>query len=530
MRRQPSLIAFAGSIALAGIATAQIHEDFALRASDGKPSDHFGYAAAASGDRVLIGAPREDHASMHDIGAAYLFERDAGGAWHQVFKFRPDDGQANDWFGSAVALFGDWAVVGAPRDDDNGDENGSAYLFERQPNGAWEQRWKFLANDGPAGEWFGLAVSLWGAGEYILVGGGASAQAVYVFERVGMDTWGEAARLVPSEPDPVFGSSVSIYGRRAIVGSHGNDGLGLDAGAAFVFERDQLGAWNERAVIRSSSLDAGDAFGSTVALHGNRVLIGAREDDDYVCCQGAAYVFERDSNDDWIETAKLFGSSYAFFGDFGASLALSGDRCVVGDPYVPLPGAATVFERSSAGAWSQVGVLEGSDSQDYEEFAGSLAIAGDRVIAGRREWAYSGTGSAFGYELGVGDTYCRSTANSTGAPAVLASVGSASVSANELSLTASPVPLGNGIFFLGPTQASVVFGNGTLCVGGSLVRTPVVSVESHVLSQRMDLGAPPLVGNVVAGSLWNFQTWFRDPPAGGEYFNTSSALSILFVP
>ena len=177
-----------------------------------------------------------------------------------------------------------------------------------------------------------------------------------------------------------------------------------------------------------------------------------------------------------------------------------------------------------------MGILAASDAQDFQEFARSLAISGDRVLAGRVEWALGGTGTAFAYEQGVGDTYCQSTANSTGAPALLASVGSASVSTNELSLTASPVPAATGIFFLGPKQASAPFGNGTLCVGGSIVRMPVVSAKSNVLSQRMDLATPPLAGNVVAGSAWNFQTWFRDPPAGGAYFNTSSALSILFEP
>ncbi len=194
-------------------------------------------------------------------------------------------------------------------------------------------------------------------------------------------------------------------------------------------------------------------------------------------------------------------------------------------------GVAYVFERDSSGTWNEIAKLVTSGSG--VSFGIDLALSGNRALIGDRSDDDLGdsAGAAYVYDLGVGDTYCQSTPNSEGAPALLASVGSASVAANELLLTAAPVPkVASGIFFLGPLQVNQSFGNGTRCVGGSILRLAPVIADYHVLSRRADLTVPPLAGNVVPGSTWNVQAWFRDVPAGGAYFNTSSAISIVFEP
>jgi hypothetical protein len=104
--------------------------------------------------------------------------------------------------------------------------------------------------------------------------------------------------------------------------------------------------------------------------------------------------------------------------------------------------------------------------------------------------------------------------------------GSASVSANELALFASPVPPGVGLFCLGGTRVHRPFGDGVLCAGSPLLRLRPRHVQSNTLLGELDLATAPLAGNVVAGSRWNFQAVFRDVQAGA--WNTSSALSILF--
>jgi hypothetical protein len=54
--------------------------------------------------------------------------------------------------------------------------------------------------------------------------------------------------------------------------------------------------------------------------------------------------------------------------------------------------------------------------------------------------------------------------------------------------------------------------------------------KAYVLARTLDLTTPPLAGNLLPGSRWNVQAWFRDPQAGGAFFNTSSALSFVLEP
>ncbi len=124
--------------------------------------------------------------------------------------------------------------------------------------------------------------------------------------------------------------------------------------------------------------------------------------------------------------------------------------------------------------------------------------------------------------------YCASSSNSTGLPAVIRFEGSTSVAADDLVLVASPVPNQPGIFYFGPNQLELPFGNGYRCVGGALVRLPVTFPSSGELRHALDVAAHS--GLLVAGSVWNFQAWFRDPQAGGALFNLSDGMRLEMCP
>lgn len=131
-------------------------------------------------------------------------------------------------------------------------------------------------------------------------------------------------------------------------------------------------------------------------------------------------------------------------------------------------------------------------------------------------------------------SYCSTTANSTGAAASIGSNNGCSVSENQLRLTAAPVPNQTGLFFYGPAQASLPFGNGTRCIdsagGIGLQRLKPTLASDNTLTKTVDLTDPPTSkGLVMAGSTWYFQAWFRDPAAGGANFNSSDGLEITFV-
>ena len=94
-------------------------------------------------------------------------------------------------------------------------------------------------------------------------------------------------------------------------------------------------------------------------------------------------------------------------------------------------------------------------------------------------------------------------------------------------------PLQNGLFYYGQDQLQQPFGNGTRCVSGPQVfRLGVETADFFgLLSHSLDNTAPPgPTGQILAGSTWHFQAWFRDPAAGGAAFDLSDGYTVTFVP
>jgi len=157
-----------------------------LIASDGQGEDFFGSFVSLSGDTALIGAPGDDDNGDWS-GSAYVFTR-IDTTWTQEAKLLASDGYAWDYFGDSVSLSGDTALITAPQDDDNGDDSGSAYVFTRTGT-IWTQQQKLIASDGQAGDTFGwLSSSLDGDSAIISScrddDNGLDSGSAYVFTKV----------------------------------------------------------------------------------------------------------------------------------------------------------------------------------------------------------------------------------------------------------------------------------------------------------------------------------------------------------
>jgi hypothetical protein len=159
-------------------------EEGKLTASDAGAGDEFGASVGLSGDLALVGAANDDDAGG-DSGSAYAFVRSAM-SWSQEDKLNALDAAAGDGFGSSVALSADMALVGAANDDDAGSDSGSAYAFVRDGAGDWSLQNKFTASNAAAGDIFGSAVAM--SGGTALVGapgdddGGDGSGSAYLFE------------------------------------------------------------------------------------------------------------------------------------------------------------------------------------------------------------------------------------------------------------------------------------------------------------------------------------------------------------
>ena len=141
-----------------------------LTAGDGAALDEFGNSVSIDGDTMVIAAHSDDDKGDNS-GSAYVYTRDTAGDlasnWTQVAKLTAGDGAVNDRFGYSVSIDGDTMVIGACKDDDKGDNSGSAYVFTRDTAGDltsnWTQVAKLTADDGAADDYFGWSVSIDGS-------------------------------------------------------------------------------------------------------------------------------------------------------------------------------------------------------------------------------------------------------------------------------------------------------------------------------------------------------------------------------
>jgi MYXO-CTERM domain-containing protein len=362
-----------------------------LTASNGAANDWFGASVSVDGDTAVVGAYQDDGGSGFDQGSAYVFVR-SGGVWTQQAQLTASDGAANDWFGAAVSVSGDTAVVGAYQDDIGANVNqGSAYVFVRS-GGVWTQQAKLSASDGVGGDNFGAAVSVSGdtivvGAHYHAIGANVDQGEAYVFVRSGV-VWSQQAKLTASDGDlgDRFGSALSVSGDTIVVGAPSDDiGANGGQGSAYVFVRSGV-VWSQQAKLTASDGGAGDSFGTSVSLDGDTAVLGASIDDNGVNIdQGSAYVFVR-SGVIWSQQAKLVASDGAASDFFGASVGVSGDTLVVGAPEDDIganagQGSAYLYVRSGS-AWTLLSKLTASDGAGNDFFGASVGVSGDTVLVG----------------------------------------------------------------------------------------------------------------------------------------------------
>ncbi|OUS42322.1 hypothetical protein BE221DRAFT_105298 [Ostreococcus tauri] len=274
-----------------------------LTASDPGSGDQFGSSVSVSGDTVVVGARYDDVNDQGDSGSAYVFTRASDGTWTQEAKLTASDPGTSDHFGSSVSVSGDTVVVGVPNEDHNSTSNynyGSAYVFTRASDGTWTQQAKLTASDPGSGDQFGSSVSV--SGDTVVVGARYEDHdkienydygSAYVFTRASDGTWTQQAKLTASEPESSadFGSSVSVSGDTVVIGARQDRANGQwYGGSAYVFRR-QGATWEQTNKLVASDPRQYDAFGSSVCVSDETIIVGATEDSYGRQGSGSAYTF-----------------------------------------------------------------------------------------------------------------------------------------------------------------------------------------------------------------------------------------------
>ncbi len=403
-----------------------------LTSSDGTVDDYFGMAVAADADTALVGALQAYDADLNNRpGAAYVFTwNSVSGVWTKNATLNPSDGDDGDGFGRSVALDGDTAVVGAYENDEGepGEgqvtNTGSAYIFTKDSQGMWKQTAQLTASDAADGDQFGYSVAV--DGDTIVVGahmdddGGAESGSVYVFTKPsgddGWDDWNSLsadgkANLTAKVTAPgaaagdKFGNSVAIDGNAIVVGAH-------KAGSVYAITKPSTDANNDgsndwedwdsldadgkatlTAKLTASDAAAGDEFGTSVAINGNTVVVGAHQHDqsDTVNNSGAAYVFTKPGNA-WAtgtETAMLTASDGARGDEFGISVAVYGNTVVIGahldDDNGDKSGSAYLFTKPINSGWvttTETAKIIDHDGAAEDRFGWSVAVDGSTAVVG----------------------------------------------------------------------------------------------------------------------------------------------------
>jgi hypothetical protein len=249
---------------------------------------------------------------------------------------------------------------------------------------------KLLASDGGEEDQFAGSVSI--SGDYAIVGAsydsdiGTDAGAAYIFERVD-GTWTEKQKLTADDgaAGDGFGRSVSISGNRAIVSAEFHEESGdNDQGAAYIFLRTD-GTWSQEEKLRASDGSNSDYFGKSVSINNQRAIVGACSDDvDGIYNSGSAYIFELVGND-WDQKAKLAYGDPEEAALFGWSVSISGHLAIVGAPCddaCGLNSGVIAFFKLENGDWDQAGAYCGPDTGEHDLYGRSVSISGDRAIVG----------------------------------------------------------------------------------------------------------------------------------------------------
>ena len=354
-----------------------------VQAGDAEANDYFGVPVAISGEYILVGAPSEDYNGFSDAGSAYLFKIAADGSVSQSAKIFASDASNGDNFGKSVAIDGDVVVIGAP----NNNGYGSAYIFTLDASGVLSAEQKIELSSPAANDTFGKAVAV--SGDYIVVSAPNKASAyLYELNASSVASYKDEISEGGLASDE-YGISVAVDGDYIVIGASGEDLTGSDQGAAYVYEintaTDTVGTGVE---ITAPTPANSDYFGISVDLSGSYVVVGAYQQDDVAAEAGSAYLYTIDNSTTVthradIQPADIVAGDYFAYsvGVEGIHIALGAHKQTVGG--FAGRGSAYVYEiDTSAHTVSEIEKLDASTSAVDDFFGMSVAVDKDYVAVG----------------------------------------------------------------------------------------------------------------------------------------------------
>lgn len=398
-----------------------------VKASNTTASDFFGGAIAIDGNTMVVGVQTERTGALNS-GAAYVFARN-GTTWTQQAFLKAPTITEGERFGRSVALNGETLVIGAPAPQNSATGqpvgSGSVYVYTRSGK-TWVQQANLKASNAEISDRFGSSVALDGntlvvgaSGEdstvqWVIPGspdetatqnGTFDSGAVYVFTKTN-GVWAQQAyvKAANAGAGDGFGNSVALAGDTFVVaaefeasaakGINGDQGdnSASGSGAVYVFTLGNNG-WEQEAYVKASNSGSGDRFGSSVALVGNTLAVGApfedssaqginsSVDDNSALGSGAVYLFTRLTGG-WRQEAYIKALHSEKDDNFGSALGLKDDILVVGAPgQEARRGTVYVFAKGK-GIWTEQLSGRSFNADPNDNFGGRVALSGNTIAVG----------------------------------------------------------------------------------------------------------------------------------------------------
>lgn len=386
-------------------------EEARLEPSNPIEYDAAGSSVALNGKSAFVGTGG-GWAPFFYNSSVYIYNFD-GLTWALETILQAPDDIGKSFFGNALASSGNVLVVGAS--DFIGFWPAAAYVF-RFDGSNWLFDTQLIGNGWYPSDGFGSSVAI--DGNILIVGAPSDfaqdiawSGSAYVYRYDGSG-WIEEANLFASaaEVGDKFGNSVSISGDVAVIGAHYDDDKGQEAGAVYIFRYNpDTSQWIEETKLYASDSQTNGLFGRSVDIDGNVLVVGQAQDSFNIPNAGAAYVFRFDEKQSiWIEEEKLLAPDGKELDHFGSSVAIESNRIVIGAPFDDsekgiLMGSVHVFEYDQATkVWNHHMKIVPSDAQEFDELGTSVAVSGDKIIAGAPlidYWKINGPGSAYIFDV-----------------------------------------------------------------------------------------------------------------------------------
>lgn len=380
----------------------------------------FGTRVAISGNYAILGSPRYSGSGLANMGVAYIFIHGSGG-WTEFARLAPKDSAAYDYFGGAVAISGDYAIVGSSYKTIGANAGqGKAYVYHRNGQN-WLLDTALVKPGGAAYDDFGWSVAICAVntgGPGVAIGipysdvAGTDRGEVYFYNKTGTN-WSFVQNIVPTDlaNSDYYGTAVAMDTDYVAVGATGQDNATFayaDAGAVYIYAFGG-GVWNFQQKLQGTTAKA--QFGFALSISSNMLAVGAPWATTYNNTSSSVFIYAR-TGATWAQTTYLFVYNFEVVPDadqiqpvsgssisianltFGISVSLSGNTLLVGASggtdypnggssyYTDRVGAVYVYKNLSGTTFSRTHIIQSDDPADGDLFGECVSIKGNQYVIG----------------------------------------------------------------------------------------------------------------------------------------------------